>query len=513
MASQADSSSSDGTAATAAAAAVSSSTSTLHPTTDIVVTASTTASTIASAAAAQLSLQCTDVATPASDVQLFALWLRLSELQAIVVAGLNVVPAFSQVTGTTSGVTSQPPAHNELLHAFGEGCVLLGKALEYLQGRGWQWEPCHRTFWRVHGHVDGSRVLCNLGCAISKAAAALVDLLQGKGARKEQAVTTAAAQAVPLWLMYKPRSVGAAVLPVPSVPLRHRYTVRVLQPLLSSGSSAAVANEQGLLRRFPGGSWERLGSVLLQGGSGGGGGDSGGGGGAEWPRVVAVGSSASTTLGQRVNAAIHTLLAAGCDMVVLDCRVAGDAAGRSPDRFVPAYVVAAKPSPHPHCSLHSPRLLLLLLPRYPVVLHAAGAAGVVALTPLQVAQVNGVHPSVDDAGGVIANLLHRVANTMGAVVVAEEAVAGLAALLQEGSSSLPADATTTLRGVSDSYSAATGVPGLQRDGRVTVVKSGVAAAHGVPQCGHGWLGKDTRQLLAQAIAQRQPRVVLELGSW
>jgi len=174
-------------------------------------------------------------------------------------------------------------------------------------------------------------------------------------------------------------------------------------------------------------------------------------------------------LGRGVNEAIRDAIAAGADLIVVECgdpfslRVAGSV---EVDDIVPVY---------------------------PVVLDT----GAIVLTPAQAEQLNGVDPGADTPADVVNSLLTRAGSTIGAVLVPPG--------VQAPAPPRHADTGWHAHGLSSVRD------GLESDGRVTRLRA--CTGRHAARVGHGWLSQDTHAGLLAALRAAKPTCVLELGSW
>lgn len=274
-----------------------------------------------------------------------------------------------------------------------------------------------------------------------------------------------------------------AVAAAPPVVLAHKYALRIIHPVtLSTDHLPTLALlSKWLLRRYIGATPAAVAVVRATA-------STPAAASAEPPALFARGASApagaappavtvldvalkgggDTTLGQRVNCQLERAMRLGTDIIVLD--VSGGGEEVQLDWVVPAY---------------------------PIVL----AAGVVVLTPLQLAQTNGVSPAADTPDSVVQSLLSRIAVGLGAVLYRCAAGVTLPATI------VP-DASFHCSGLS-SLRASEGVLADSRAHRVVPSMSRF-----VPPLRHGWLSLDTAALLGVAVETLPPgAVILELGSW
>lgn len=134
-----------------------------------------------------------------------------------------------------------------------------------------------------------------------------------------------------------------------------------------------------------------------------------------------------------------------------------------------------------------------IIPAYPIVINN----GVIVITPLQLAQINGVSPLASTPDDVFTSVLGRIAVGLGAILCTNK----ITNLIIEP------DAKYYITGINSLHT-----DSLLMDGRVSLVNS--VNARFIPTLRHGWLSIDTQTLLGCGIDQlTMDSTVLELGSW
>lgn len=134
-----------------------------------------------------------------------------------------------------------------------------------------------------------------------------------------------------------------------------------------------------------------------------------------------------------------------------------------------------------------------IIPAYPIVVNN----GVIVMTPIQLAQINGVSPHASTPDAVFVSVLGRIAVGLGAILCTNK-ITGL---------TIEPDAAYYLTGINSLQT-----EGLLTDGRVTLVDR--ANARFIPTLRHGWLSYHTHTMLQCGIDQLTAgSTVLELGSW